>query len=291
MPMLPSGRHVAISRTPLQKLLDDAASVVNVHKVLTIRQKADLYPYTEILWLIPEDEATPQQVEASFLDGSLPRPPGFVAVQSGYRLSQSDRFTAGWSDEDRQAFWAFIDIRADHLFEEGLAIALAAQKLVRAEPDLHTRLMVGWWDAGVHPAQIGAAVEEGEVPVWDTYDVLAAIDQMRAYMQAMELEGRLLDDRMRETALWSHYVQLMPQLLSWTDLTTPTRTAAAQARNGKWLDVLPADARATLHKQLVYECVALWDHFGPQLEQNFPGPYKIIDLVVISPEGGEYFAR
>ena len=34
--MLPSGRHVAISRTPLQKLLDDAVSVVNVHKVLAI---------------------------------------------------------------------------------------------------------------------------------------------------------------------------------------------------------------------------------------------------------------
>jgi hypothetical protein len=83
----------------------------------------------------------------------------------------------------------------------------------------------------------------------------------------------------------------MPQLNTWTDLTTPTRSAAAQARNGNWLDVMPVDTRAALHKQLVYECVALWDHFGPQLERDCPGPYKIIDLVVISPEGGEYFAR
>lgn len=289
--MLPSGRHVAISRTPLLKLLDDAASVVNVHKVLTIRQKSDLYPFTEVLWLIPEGQATSEQVKESFLDGSLPRPPGFVAVQSGYRLSQSDKFAVDWSDEDIKAFWDFIHVRADHLFKEGLAIALAAQKLVHAEPDRYTRLMVARWDAGVHPAQIGAAVEEGELPVWDTYDVLAAIDHMRAYMQPMELEGRLLDDRMRETALWSRYPQLMPHLVSWTDLTTPTRSAAAQARDGKWLDALATDVRATLHKQLVYECVALWNHFGPQLEQDCPGPYKIIDLVVISPEGSEYFVR
>ncbi len=291
MPMLPSGRHVAITRNPLQTLLYDAASVVNVHKVLAICQKSDLYPLTEVLWLIPEDQATEEQVRESFLDGSLPRPPGFVAVQSGYRLSQSDKFAVGWSDEDLQAFWAFIHVRADHLFEEGLAIALAAHRLIRAEPDSYVKLMVAWWDAGVHPAQLGATAEEGELPGWDSYDMLAAIDQMRAHMQAMELDDRLLNDRMRETAIWSHYTQLMPQLSSWTDLTTPTRTAAAQARAGKWLDVLGADARATLHKQLVYECVALWNHFGRQLEQDCPGPYKIIDLVVISPEGGEYFAR
>ncbi len=46
MPMLPSGRHVAITRNPLQTLLYDAASVVNVHKVLAICQKSDLYPLT-----------------------------------------------------------------------------------------------------------------------------------------------------------------------------------------------------------------------------------------------------
>ena len=291
MPMLPSGRHVAINRTPLLKLIDDATSVVNVHKVLPIRQKSDIYPYTEILWLIPEDQATAEQVKESFLDGSLPRPPGLVAVQSGYRLSQSAAFSADWSAEDRQAFWDFIHIRADHLFADGLRMVLAAQKLVRAEPDIYTRLMVGWWDAGVHPSQIEAAVEEDELPAWDTYDMLAAIDQMRALMQPLELDGRLLDDKMRQSAIWSIYARVLPKLDSWTDLTTPTRSAAAQAREGKWLDSLSTDMRATLHKQLVYECVALWDHFGPKLEQDCPGPYKIIDLVVISPEAGEYFAR
>lgn len=50
-----------------------------------------------------------------------------------------------------------------------------------------------------------------------------------------------------------------------------------------------ATDRATLHRQCVCECAALWDHFGPQLETEFSGPFEILNLVVISPEGGAYF--
>ena len=289
MPMLPSGRHVAINRAPLQKLLDEACDIANVHKVLAIRQKTDLYPFAEVLWLIPEDLATQAQRDSFFLDGSLPRPPGFVTLGSGYRLNQDDQFAADWSEEDKQAFWDFILVRADPLFEEALKLTLAAQERVRASLDRYIRLMVAWWDAGVHPEQTGAEAAQEQLPDWDTYDMLAAIWQMRAYMQSMDLEGRLLDDRMRETAIWGQYVHEMPHLGEEPDLSVPTRSAATMARKGKWLDALTADATAVLHRQLVYECVTLWDHLGPQLRQDFPGPGKIIELVVISPEAGDEF--
>jgi hypothetical protein len=32
-------------------------------------------------------------------------------------------------------------------------------------------------------------------------------------------------------------------------------------------------------------------HFGPSLENKYPVPYEILNIVVISPEGGEYFNR
>lgn len=58
MPMLPSGRHVAMIRAPLRKLLEDATNVLKVHKVLAIQQKADIYPFTDVAWLVPEGQAT-----------------------------------------------------------------------------------------------------------------------------------------------------------------------------------------------------------------------------------------
>jgi len=105
MPMLPSGRHVAINRAPLQSLLDGEQGLSTVHLVLAIKEKVDIYPYTDLILLLPEAEATQQQVEESFLDDSLPRPPGLVPVQSGFRLNQSEVFSADWSQEDKAAFW------------------------------------------------------------------------------------------------------------------------------------------------------------------------------------------
>ncbi len=289
MPMLPSGRHVAILRDPLNELLDNAEQVTHVHKVLAIQDRADTHLYTDVLWLLPEGQASQEQVDSAFLDGSLPRPPGLVPVRSGYRLSQFAEFAADWSDEDKAAFWEFINVRAAHLFDESLELTVKVQNYLRTQSVGTTKLLVAWWDAGVHPVQDGAPAQEGELPIWDDYDMLAAIGQMRSHMKTMQLTGRLLDDQMRETAIWSLYSQDVQQLRDWPDVTLPTRTAAKVARHGRWLDSVTATARATMHRQCVYECAALWDRFGPQLETEFPGPFEIFNLVVISPEGVEYF--
>ena len=57
----------------------------------------------------------------------------------------------------------------------------------------------------------------------------------------------------------------------------------------RWFDTMTAIDCATLHRNGVYECVVLWDHFGPRLEAEFPRHFEILNLVVISPEGGKYF--
>lgn len=291
MPMLPSGRQVAIQINIVKDLLDDSANPLKVHKVLAILEQADVYPYTDVLWLLPEEPVAPQQRGDKFLENSLPRPPGLKPVSSGFRLSQHEKFTADWSEEDKVSFWEFVNVRAAHLFEEALRLTAEAQALLRTESEGTTQLLVAWWDAGIHPVQEGAPVEEGAVPTWDTYDMLAAIGQMRRHLQGMQLAGSLLDDRLRLTALWHLYTSDMPQLMNWPDPTAASRAAAEQARSGKWLDAMTASARTILHRQCVYECVSLWDHLGEQLEQDFPGPAAIINLVAISPEANECFDR
>jgi hypothetical protein len=291
MPMLPSGRHVAILFQPLFDLLHDAINVVKVHKVLAIQHKKDVCPFVDVLWLVPEGEATEKQVENAFLDGSLPRPPGLIAVRSGFRLSQFDEYAANWSVEDRKEFWEFIRGRSDFLFDEAMAKSAAVQKILRSQAEGMTKLMVLWWDAGVHPAQEGYKVEEGELPIWDTYDMLSVLGQMLIFLNMMDLQDRLLDDRMRLQAALSLYAQLVPQLAGWPDLNQTPRGAAEVAREGKWLDAMDDGSRLTLHRQCVSECVALWDHLGERLPAIFPDCAKIIDLVVVSADANEVFDR
>ena len=261
--LIPSGRHVAILRDSLSELLDNAEQATNVHKVLAIEVKTDTYLYTDVLWLLPEGQASQEQVDSAFLDGSLPRPPGLVPVRSGYRLSQFAEFAADWSDEDKAAFWEFINVRADHLFDESLELTVKVQNYLRTQSVGTTKLLVAWWDAGVHPVQDGAPAQEGELPVWDDYDMLAAIGQMRSHMQAMQFTGSLLDDRMRETAIWSLYSQDVQQLRDWPDQSMPTRVAAQAGRAGRWLDTMTATDRATMHRQCVCVCVRMRGVVGP----------------------------
>lgn len=289
MPMLPSGRHVAILLQPLNALLHDVHNVVNVHKVLAIQHKKDVYPFTEVLWLVPQADATKEQVDDAFLDGSLPRPPGLVPVRSGYRLSQFEQFAAEWSVEDRKAFWEFILVRADFVFDEAMAKSLLGQNFLRTQAGGLTKLMVAWWDAGVHPAQDGYAVAEGDTPVWDTYDMLAALGQMIIFLNMIDLDDALSADRMRLNAVWSVYSDAIPKLKAWPDLDQTPRGAAQRARAEQWLDAMAEGERATLHRQCVHECVMLWDHFGEQLPAVFPDCAKIIDLVVVSADANEVF--
>lgn len=289
MPMLPSGRHVALLLQPVADLLADALNVLNVHRILGIQHKIDIYPFTEVLWLVREGDATKLQVTNFYQDGSLPRPPGLVTVRSGYRLSQFDEYAADWATDDRKAFWDFVLIRTDFLFDEAMSQVLAAQHSLRNSAEGITKLMVLWWDAGVHPAQEGYPVEEGALPVWDTYDMLAALGQMVLFLNMMDLDGPLLNDRMRLNALWSVYSNDIPKLSGWPDFEQTPLGGAQIARDEKWFDAWDVGMRKAVHRQCVHECVMLWDHLGDRLQVIFPDCARIIDLVVVSTDANEVF--
>lgn len=173
-------------------------------------------------------------METAFLDGSLPRPPGLIPVLSGYRISQFEIFAADCSGEDKAAFWEFIHGRADALFEQSLQTVVEVQAILRTKADGMAKLMVLWWDQGIHPAQEGYQVEEGKQPVWDTYDMLAALGQMLEMLSMIELDEKLLDDKMRLTAMWSVYSQHVSQLKDWPglDITPEPRRKWPEAENG-----------------------------------------------------------
>lgn len=291
MPMLPSGRHVAILLEPLWQLLEEATNVLHVHKVLGIQKRKDLHQFIEVLWLVPELEATNEQLGNAFLDQSLPKPPGLVTVRSGYRLSQFEEYAAQWSTEDRKAFWDFILVRAEFLFEQAMAKTIAVQEILRTQAEGTTKLMVLWWDAGVHPAQEGYQVGEDELPIWDTYDMLAALGKMTVCLGMIDPDGKILDDLIRLKAVLSQYSGAVPQLAGWPTLEQSPRFAAQLARDQKWLDVFDGAQRLLLHRQCVYECVMLWDHLGENLQAVFPDCAKIIDLVVVSADANEVFNR
>ncbi len=291
MPMLPSGRHIAFRLLPLHQLLDDPLTFIKVHKVLAIQTLEDLYPYAEIIWLIPEGGASKDQVDISFLDDSLPRPPGLVPVLSGFLMGQFDEFMSEWVETDKAAFWEFIHGRSKPVFENALAQTRKMQHIVRSQAEGMSKLMVMWWDAGVHPAQDGYKVDEWDSPEWDTYDMLAALGQMRSLLGEIDPAGKELRDLMRLNAWWSIYGHDVPQLVGWPNADERPRLEARRAREGKWLDVMDVEKRASLHIQCVYECVALWDHLGEALQYVFPDQAKIIDLVVISPDADRVFAR
>ena len=132
----------------------------------------------------------------------------------------------------------------------------AKQNILRTQADGMIKLMVLWWDAGIHSAQEGYQVEEGETPVWDTYDMLAALGQMIIFLNMMDLEDALASDRMRLNAIWSVYGDSIPTLAGWPDLEQAPRGGAQRAREAKWLDAMDATHRATLHRQ----CAVSYTH-------------------------------
>jgi hypothetical protein len=66
--------------------------------------------------------------------------------------------------------------------------------------------------------------------------------------------------------------------------TTYGRQLAQQWRDLGTLNALDDDRKDWLHRQLVIECVNLWNHAGESLEGACPGAYGIVTLVSLSHE-------
>lgn len=285
MPQLPSGRQVAVTFAPLTELLKAADSPFNSHKIMAIEQARDLWPYLSVLFLVPEADAADAPA-AAFRDDALPRPPGLMPVDSGFRLSDWDALTQDWSGDDRAAMREFLETRAACLFDEGLELVRTTQRALLAAPGTMAGAFAIMWQQGCHPLQDDWAEDLPDSPEWDDYDMLAALAIVHATVAGEP------DVRARHPAAFERLLGIWPVLagiVGVRDEPVPAN-GTLKSLSGAWRDRsvvehCPADRRDWLHDQLVIECVNLWNHAGEVLKAECPSAYGILSLVTISPEG------
>ena len=291
MPQLPSGRQVALMPKPLDDLLKEGRQPGNIHKVMAIRTEADVHRYIDVHYLVPESEANGQEGALPLHTASLQKPPGMAFVSAGYRLAEWEQRAADWSEEDRAAFRDFLAGRAAPVLREYLDIVKSGQARLRCTEDTLTRILVGWWDAGCHPAQEeGWAESDVGTPDWDDCDMLAALGQARALLPARKEFSAQWQAQARLDAFWNICRSELPLRAGWPSPDEPVRECAAEARAAGWLEGLDAGKRKWLHDQAVAECVALWSALGDGFRAALPQPYGIVELVVVSPEANRYFS-
>ena len=106
MPMLPSGRHIAVQPDRLFELIRDPNGHGDDGRLFAIHTVEDVKRYLDVIELVPtlpEDEALTDAAP-----GSMPLPPGMRAQSTGYSLAECDALLSHWADADREAFAAFL---------------------------------------------------------------------------------------------------------------------------------------------------------------------------------------
>jgi hypothetical protein len=283
--MLPSGRQIAVTFTPLSDLLKAADSPFNVHKIMAIKEARDLHPYIDVLFFISEAEAARAHNE-NFLDTSLPRPPGLVPVESGFRLSDWDALTQDWSDEDKLAMREFLDGRARSLFDTGLEEVFTIQQALLASPGTMAGAFALMWQHGCHPLQEEWTDDLPDSPKWDDYDMLAALavvaNKVAGLPNLLTLHPAAFD---RLMGIWPVLADIVGVSRETIGQDVIPHSLAASWRVRALTENTPPDRRDWFHTQLVIECVSLWNKAGETLKSECPVAYGILTLVALSSEG------
>lgn len=285
MPMLPSGRHVAILPDRLVKLLeapDDAAQ-----QILAIQSTDDLYPWLDLAFLVPVDQtnAAPHLKGGK---GSIALPDGITAVLSGYSLAEWEKAAADWPEEDRTAMRAFL---AEPRMRQGymgqyLTAAKPIQERLRSGTNMFEVLNALYRAAGCHPEEDEGWEDLPDSPEWDTYDLLAALLEIARRVQE--------EDPLREDSpqTWSRLdaflgvaIGNIPALSDEIDITDLPRAVAGRLREQH---CIPVEKENWYRAQTVVECVNLWNHVGEALRRRSPKAYGIIELAVLSSEGARH---
>lgn len=280
MPMLPGGRHIALQADPLLALMKHWEEASNVHHIMAIKAWPDLFPWLDVLYLMPASSAQEDQ-PLHFTKSSSPAPPNMVAMKAGYRLQDWEAHASGWPTEDRAAMRAFLDNRAQAHFEKHLERIRAIQELLLAHPNTLPGLLAHMWRAGCHPLQ-----EDGVVPTrspdWDTYDLLAALGYIR-HVASPTLREQFKPALTRLQGIWLILVSLLPALIDASQFTDP-ETAAVTMRNTASLDALPPDKCQWFRSQAVMECLVLWTQLEEALSELPTWVRDTLQLAALSPE-------
>lgn len=156
MPQLPSGRHIALGLEPLNELVDRARTSQFVTELLLIVKPAHLLPYVELIHLEPHNGDNVQ-----LMVGSQPMPGELRQVRTGVTLATWLEAARDWSNDDQQAFRAFLSSpRVARLFEETLTWVHTRKEELKQHPDPLVQWQVMTWLKGCHPLQDGDTDED-----------------------------------------------------------------------------------------------------------------------------------
>ena len=108
MPQLPSGRHVAIHAGPFERTMQKVSEYALMREVVKMETIADVLNFVDVIFLEKADTEIIDSEKYSIADGSFIPPPGFIALNTGFTLSNWKELANDWSDEDRAAMLAFL---------------------------------------------------------------------------------------------------------------------------------------------------------------------------------------
>jgi hypothetical protein len=158
------------------------------------------------------------------------------------------------------------------------------QELFQEGDDFLPKLLASWYAAGVHPAQ-EEDWSEDDSPIWDTYDMLAALGDAVQYVadkdELYQLHRDIFD---RATGAWQMLLSHYPFLREPSSFGADVRAVAKTWREAAHLKCLPEKKQQWIHQQLIIECVNLWNHADDVLKEHCPKAFDIITLVTLSPE-------
>jgi hypothetical protein len=284
--MLPSGRHVAISLSPLSGFIESINEPCNLDRILAIETFDGLYPYTEVMFLQSPDRHE-EPVRPLELDvHSLAPPEGMVLVTSGLRLSDWNSLTSAWSDEDKVVFREFLSGRATELFQTAMDAVARVRKVNAEEKRRRAEKLLGV----LRTLPEEEWIKQLETKDWDDYDMLAALGFIvRTVSDNPDMYSRHCDTFDRICGMW---LVLQDELMFLQEPASPEESVRALAR--KWRAINDRDYSPIVkswHDQLVIACMYLWDHAGKTLEDLCPGAFGILTMVTLSPGGADHRAR
>ena len=109
MPQLPSGRHVAIHAGPFEHLMQKVSEFALMREIVQMETISDVLGFIEVIFLVKSAIASNNTSEYSLADDSFTPPPGFIALNSGFKLSDWEEMAKDWSYEDQTAMRKFLE--------------------------------------------------------------------------------------------------------------------------------------------------------------------------------------
>lgn len=299
MPILPSGRHLAITCQIVLKMAELNAQSVQRYPIHRVKTVADLYPLVEVLLFRPNPDYQPPADAYHPCSQNQEEMATQEPYRSGFTLATFDPEAHNWSQEDCDAYAAFLlEDRTQAHLQEALEQVLESQRLkpkAHIPPDLFgdlsgDELMDMFWEQSQRSAEAEPPLlPRPEDVEFDQFDLLAALCQMNCLRESEKWQTRFPDiwnrleaflDRLRtEDRLLSAWLQ--PWMVEVEEF-------AGRLRAGNPLARLSQETLDWLALQTPQEVFAILPVFAePAIATAFAAERAILEAAAfsISPAG------